>query len=308
LQQTRVNQGLPYYLNFVEKYPTVHHLARAAQTEVLKLWEGLGYYSRARNLHACAQMVVDQYGGEFPDHYTELLKLKGVGPYTAAAIASIAFAEPVPVIDGNVFRLISRLFGITEDISVPKTRKTFEEVLIQLIPSQRPGDFNQAVMEFGALVCTPQNPQCDRCVLRPYCHAYAEGLQSNLPVKKKKLKKRDRYFHYLVLELDGKLAMKKRDSGDVWQGLYDFLLIETQSTKMPPALLDGMKAQIKAVSPVYKHLLTHQNIFACFYHITLNSIPKVLMDKHDLHLYSMNEVVNLPKPKLVINYLHKADF
>ena len=221
LQQTRVTQGTPYYEKFIKAYPTVHNLAAASEQEVLKLWEGLGYYSRARNLHKAARQVSKEYGGTFPNSYIELLKLKGIGPYTAAAIASICFHEKVPAVDGNVFRLISRLFGIHENINKASTRKIFEKTIDLIMPSSAPGDFNQAMMEFGALICTPR-PRCENCDLQFNCISFKEKTQHILPIKKKKIKIKTRVLFYWIFTYQEKICLNKRIKGDIWEGLWDF--------------------------------------------------------------------------------------
>ena len=226
LQQTRVAQGLPYYLKFIEAYPTVQYLAAAPEDEVLRLWQGLGYYSRARNMHFTAKQVVQEYNGQFPSSYHELQKLKGVGSYTAAAVASFAFKEKVAVLDGNVFRVLSRVFGISDDIAAPASRKVFQQLADSLIPEQAPDTFNQAIMEFGAIQCTPVMPDCMFCPLQTSCFAFNRGLVQELPVKSKAKAVRPRFFHYLVFEWQGSYFMRKRLAGDIWQGLYDFYLYE----------------------------------------------------------------------------------
>ena len=222
LQQTRVNQGLPYYNKFINEYPSVHDLANAPEDEVMRLWQGLGYYSRARNLHECAKSIVNQYDGEFPSTYNELLKLKGVGKYTAAAIASFAFNQAVPVVDGNVFRVLARYFCVTDDIAQPKTFTKFFNIAKELIPEEQAASFNQAIMELGATICTPKKPACENCPLAQDCEARIHHKQSELPVKKKKIKIKHRYLYYLIWQEGGKLAMKKRGESDIWQGLFDF--------------------------------------------------------------------------------------
>ncbi|MHC2993664.1 adenine glycosylase, partial [Pontibacter sp. HJ8] len=237
LQQTRVKQGLPYYRSFADAYPTVQHLAAAPEDEVLRLWQGLGYYSRARNMHHTARQIVEEYGGVFPDNYETLLKLRGVGSYTAAAIASFAFREQVAVLDGNVFRVLARVFGLSDDIAVPASRKVFQQLANKLIPSDTPDIFNQAVMEFGAIQCTPVMPDCLFCPLQQSCFAFTHGLVQELPVKSKAKAARPRFFHYIVFELEGKYYLRKRLSGDIWEGLYDFYLYESDSKVLDKSLL-----------------------------------------------------------------------
>lgn len=228
LQQTRVNQGMDYYHRFVENYPTIQELAKAPEEDVLKLWQGLGYYSRARNLHYTAQYVVSNYGGKFPEEYSEILKLKGVGPYTAAAIASFAFKQPVATVDGNAFRLFARYFGIYDDIAKAKTRTLFQALGDEWIDKQNPDLFNHAVMDFGATVCKPQQPLCNDCVLQEGCFAYHNNEINNLPVKVKKIKIKHRYLHYLlIIDRKGDYYVNKRTTKGIWQGLYEFPLHES---------------------------------------------------------------------------------
>jgi A/G-specific adenine glycosylase len=229
LQQTRVVQGLPYYMKFTEHFPKVGDLAAASEEEVLKLWQGLGYYSRARNLHATARTIASKFGGHFPDTYQELLKLKGVGPYTAAAIASICYGLPHPVVDGNVYRVLSRYFGVELPINSPEGVRYFADLAMEVIDRERPGEYNQGLMEFGALQCVPQNPDCKACPLSGSCEAYARNLVSDLPKKLPKKKVRERIFNYFmpVDPLFRTLLVKRKGKG-IWQGLFEFPLIETE--------------------------------------------------------------------------------
>ncbi|MEM6830876.1 MAG: A/G-specific adenine glycosylase [Bacteroidota bacterium] len=307
LQQTRVEQGLPYYLRFVSSFPTVKDLASAPEANVLRLWQGLGYYSRARNLHATSKMVVDDYGGVFPTSYEEILKLKGVGPYTAAAIASICFDEPKPVVDGNVFRFASRYFLIEEDIAKNKTRKTFEKVLADQISVEQPGNFNQAMMDFGSTICSP-SPKCDQCIFNLECISRQKGIHLTLPVKSKKLKIRDRNFHYLVLHSKDRFLLKERKEKDIWYGLYDFLLLEGDYAD--ENVLQHISERVtedfvfEEKSARTKHILSHQRIYAVFYRIEVSdgSLENIRR-KTDASVYSKQEILNLPKPKLIVNYL-----
>ncbi|MEX0883309.1 MAG: A/G-specific adenine glycosylase, partial [Cyclobacteriaceae bacterium] len=229
LQQTRVAQGLPYFDLFLEKFPTIFDLAKAPESEVLRAWQGLGYYSRARNLHRCAQDIVSQYQGVFPDNYMELTKLTGIGTYTAAAIASFAYKEKIAVLDGNVFRVLSRFFGIKEDISSSKGKKSFQILANKIIPSEVPDTYNQAIMEFGALQCVPKNPDCACCPLQLGCWAYHHKMVSLLPLKNKKTKTRERYFIYFHIRCGDWTVINKREKKDIWNGLVDFPLKEVES-------------------------------------------------------------------------------
>lgn len=313
LQQTRVEQGLPYWERFMDAFPTVTAMAEASQEQILRLWQGLGYYSRARNLHAAARHIANDLNGVFPDTYATIIQLKGVGPYTAAAIASICFDEAKPVVDGNVYRFASRFFGIKNDISKSGTRKIFEEELQKEIPFEQPGDFNQAMMEYGATVCAPK-PLCDVCVFRADCHAYANDLQKMLPVKSGKLKVKNRYFNYIVFSYENLLFLKKRGAKDVWEGLFDFFLIEQEANeemvlKQVEKEFGLSSLSIKDISETYVHILSHQKIHARFYELNisqkdLNSIAQ----SGELKAYSVEEVLNLPKPKLIVNYLQRVGF
>lgn len=294
----------------MEAFPTISDLAIANEEKVLRLWQGLGYYSRARNLHATAKYVHLELGGVFPSTYEDIIKLKGVGPYTAAAIASICFNEPTPVVDGNVFRFVSRYFGIEKDIAKQSTRKYFEEVLRKHIDVKHPGNFNQGLMEFGATQCSPA-PKCERCVFQTGCAAFAEDLQQKLPVKSKKIKVRERRFHYLVFSNEGEFFLAERTGKDVWKGLYDFYLIE--GTYSEEEILITVKEKfliedfiISDISEPMNHILSHQKITATFYKIELdyNSTTQ-LSQKAALRAYSIEEVLNLPKPKLIVNYLER---
>lgn len=308
LQQTRIAQGLPYYEKFIQNYPDVFSLARAPQKQILRLWQGLGYYTRARNLHACAQVVVKEYGGVFPSTYHQLLTLPGIGSYTAAAIASIAFHEPVAVVDGNVFRVLARIWGIDQDINSPKTKEYFFLRANELIVHHPPDVFNQALMEFGALQCTPRNPDCLSCPVAKLCIANRHHLQHLLPVKIKKQKIRKRYFNYVLMEDAGRVLMRKRNVDDIWQGLYDFFLVETPKPVKPEqiAKLDKSMARLKiqTASHVYKHVLSHQLLMARFIHgqLPLNDMRKLKMNRN-LGSYSKKQIERLPKPVLVNQYL-----
>ncbi|NOS55973.1 MAG: A/G-specific adenine glycosylase, partial [Cyclobacteriaceae bacterium] len=305
LQQTRVAQGLPYYLRFVKSFPSITSLANATQQEVLKLWQGLGYYSRARNLHTCARVVAREQKGKFPDNYKDLLKLKGIGPYTAAAIASFAFKEPVAVVDGNVFRVLSRVFGMEADITTPKAKDLFTKKANELISKDRPDLFNQAMMEFGALQCVPQNPRCDECIFAKSCVARKHELQDVLPIKSKKIKVRNRYLYYFVLRHQNKMLMKKRGAKDIWQGLYDFYVIETKrSTRIGELLKTDsvLKGSTKVnESKIYKHILSHQKLIVRF--VEMKSPKTQILKSSELVWFTDREMAALPKPILIANYL-----
>ncbi|MFP4094851.1 MAG: A/G-specific adenine glycosylase [Cyclobacteriaceae bacterium] len=319
LQQTRVVQGLPYFMRFAEAFPTVYDLASASQQEVLRLWQGLGYYSRARNMHACARLIVEQHNGVFPLHYQELLQLKGVGPYTAAAIASFAYNETVAVLDGNVFRVLARVFGVEDDISSGQGQKRFQALAAQLVPEGKAGEYNQAIMEFGALQCTPQSPACLLCPLSEICYAFHHNAQKRLPVKIKKVKIRKRYFSYLLIRKDKQIYMKERGPGDIWQGLYDFHLLESRRAvddvddlpedELLSAIIEQANPQIE-VSDVYRHVLTHQQLQLRFFLIDVSKgrLADSLWAKNQLRPYTVDEVKELPKPILIDKYLSEVIF
>jgi A/G-specific adenine glycosylase len=314
LQQTRIAQGLPYYLKFVENFPDVKSLAQASEDKVLRLWQGLGYYSRARNLHTCAKRIETELSGQFPTSFQELKKLPGIGDYTAAAIASIAFRESVAVVDGNVFRVLARVFGIDKDIASSEGKAFFFSKANSLIPADQPDVFNQAVMEFGALHCTPQNPKCDTCTFTKSCVARLREMQSMLPVKTPKQKVRKRYFYYIVINYRGKLLMRKRKSGDIWNGLYDFMLIETRRPVKAEMLWKEEKSlkniPITKVSEIYKHILSHQHLITRFIQLNIATAEalKPLMKKEELKLYSKSQVEHLPKPILINRFLKESGF
>jgi A/G-specific adenine glycosylase len=304
LQQTRVVQGLPYYLKFIENYPTVFDLAAAPEQEVMRLWQGLGYYSRARSLHQTAQYIVKNLDGQFPNNYNDLLKLKGIGPYTAAAISSFAYNEPVAVVDGNVFRVLARVFGIETDIASNEGKKQFTALANELLDKKKPAAFNQAIMEFGAIQCQPIAPDCLLCPLQNDCMARLTGQIAKLPFKQKKIQVKARFFDYLVFRFDNKIALRQRTERDIWQQLFDFELIES-----PDNLIDSLDdlglnatlttATITAPTQVFVHILTHQRIKAQFWQIDLahqTDLPT------GLTLYSESEFENLPKPVLITNY------
>ena len=317
LQQTRVAQGLPYYLDFLASYPTVHDLAAAPEQEVLRHWQGLGYYSRARNMHHTAQQVVSEFGGQFPATYAGLRQLKGVGPYTAAAIASFAFDEAVAVLDGNVFRVLARVFGLHSDIAAPSSRKEFQALADQHLPPAEAAEFNQAIMEFGALQCTPAKPDCLFCPLQSSCWAFQHGQVALLPVKSKAKAARVRFFHYLVLRHGEQLYLKERLAGDIWQGLYDFALAETDSADLPAAEVlrhvaalggqpDTSRVAEDRPAPALRHVLSHQKLEARFHAVELAApLPEIALRDTGLRAYSVTEIEELPKPVLISNYLAK---
>ncbi len=267
LQQTRIAQGLGYYTNIINKYETIQDLAAGKESEVLKLWQGLGYYNRARNMHFTARYLVEKNRGHFPNTYEELIKLKGVGRYTAAAIASICFDEPIPVIDGNVYRVISRCFLI--DIPIPSNRAYhyFKGRLAELMDARRPGDFNQGVMELGALICIPKNPHCKQCPLRDHCAARRENRIAAYPFKAEKKRRSNRYFNFLLIRCDGELLMLRRNQKDIWAKLYTFPLIECKTPQAKRRLKEALQVEDIQLLGKTLHALTHQNLHIKFWSI-----------------------------------------
>lgn len=305
LQQTRVEQGLPYYNRFTESFPTIHDLANASEDEVLKLWEGLGYYSRARNLHATAKFVSQKLDGRFPDSHSSILSLKGVGPYTAAAIGSIAFRLPVAAVDGNVHRVLSRYFAIEKSIDDAIVKKEITEIAQSVLDESDPGNHNQAMMELGATVCTPKNPKCDTCPIQDSCIGRQKNVQLTLPIRTKKTKVRNRYFYYLVEEYAGTIAIQKRGDGDVWQGLHEFRLIEKERESQASNIVDELCAEFKviSVSEQFKHILSHQRIYAEFIHLQYKSKPE-----NERKWVSVDELSTFAFPRLITRYLDKYKF
>lgn len=313
LQQTRVEQGMSYYLKFASEFPTIKHLAKADNNKVMKLWQGLGYYSRARNLHAAAQMVTKDHNGKFPDQYEDILSLKGVGDYTAAAIASFAFNKSHAVVDGNVYRVLSRIFGIETPIDTTSGKKEFYKLANELIDKKHPGIHNQAVMEFGALQCKPVNPDCSVCPFNNNCYAFAKKMIPVLPVKEKKTKVRSRYFNYIVFNHKGTTAINKRTAKDIWINLHDFPLIETAKELNEEQLLASpewrkvigkAKYTIRSVSPSYKHILSHQKIFARFIELDCK-LPLYNMLPDEMLIIKESDIRKYAVPRLIENYLEK---
>ena len=301
LQQTRAAQGLPYYETFAKKFPTVHHLANANEKVVMKTWQGLGYYSRARNLHYTAKFISKNLKGKFPSDFEEIKKLKGVGDYTASAIASFAFNKPYAVVDGNVFRVLSRVFGIKTPIDSTEGKKEFAEKAKSLLDKKNPGTFNQAIMEFGALQCVPQNPDCNKCPLKKNCKAFEKNLVDVLPIKSKKTKVRNRHFNYLVIKQKEKILIRKRTEKDIWQNLHDFPLIETNkeiSKKELLQLASDKNISIHSVSSVFKHILSHQVIFAKFWE-TNSTYYK---EAQNMSYVNENQLNKFAFPRLIERY------
>ncbi|MFC5047986.1 A/G-specific adenine glycosylase [Aquimarina hainanensis] len=310
LQQTRVAQGLPYYLSFKSAFPTVFDLAAAPEEKVLKLWQGLGYYSRARNLHATAKYVADELGGTFPDSYASLLLLKGVGDYTASAIASICYDEAVPVVDGNVYRVLSRYLGVATPINTTQGVKEFKQLAKALLEVKEPATYNQAIMEFGALQCKPQSPDCTQCVLDSDCVALKEKKVGELPVKLKKQKIKKRYFSYLIIQTNEETILQQRTGKGIWQGLYEFPLVETsapisyEELKKASVFTELLGAQTYELS-LYKeeaviHKLSHQHLYTWFYVVQVQCLPLLSAPHQKVRL---SDVERYPVPILIGNFI-----
>lgn len=311
LQQTQVKQGLPYYNAFLTQFPSVFHLAKAKEADVLKLWQGLGYYSRARNLHATAKFVVDNLNGDFPNNYKDLLKLKGVGDYTASAIASICFNEVTAVVDGNVYRVLSRYFGIDTPINSSKGAKVFKLLAQELIDKKEPATFNQAIMEFGAIQCKPKNPDCASCPFQDSCVALQNNSVSDFPVKIKSAKAKKKHFNFLVfVSDDGKTILEKREGKGIWQNLYQFPLIETKVEANFNMILELVKQQnilknsafelILYNKDVIVHKLSHQHLHTKFWIVKITKGLKqgVLI----------TTIKNYAVPILIGNFIESFDF
>lgn len=311
MQQTQIKQGLPYYEAFVTNYPTVFDLANAQEQDILKLWQGLGYYSRARNLHASAKYVANELKGVFPLSYSGLIKLKGVGDYTASAIASICFDEPTAVVDGNVYRVLSRYFGIDTPINSTQGNKEFKKLATSLIDSKNPGDYNQALMEFGATQCKPKNPYCLVCPLKDSCVALQKGSIESLPVKLKKTKVTKKHFNFLVLiSSDKRTLFEKRSSKGIWLNLYQFPLIETTQElplanfKTHPKIISYFK-DIKFEYSLYNtkeliHKLSHQHLYTKFWIIEVDELPK--------RGIPISELKSYPTPIVIGNFIEEFNF
>jgi A/G-specific adenine glycosylase len=308
LQQTRVEQGLAYYNRFVKAFPGVNALAKAPEQAVFKLWEGLGYYSRCKNLIAAARYISKDLKGKFPDSYEEILQLKGVGPYTAAAIASFAFNLPHAVVDGNVFRVLSRFFGIATPIDSTGGKKEFTLLAQQLLDKERPGIYNQALMDFGATVCKPAQPACPACPLAGKCLAFAGDIAGELPVKNKKIVKKSRWLYYLLVSYKNRLYVRRRGAGDIWENLHEFVLVENDGPlttaalvkkKAFAAIFGNIPYTIQHTSQLYKQQLTHQTLQGRFISIRADEAP----DLPGYEAVSPAKMDKLAFPKFITHYL-----
>ena len=309
LQQTRVEQGLAYYQKFIQNYSTIQLLAAANDADVFKLWEGLGYYNRCKNLLITARYIANELGGIFPDSYNSLIQLKGIGSYTAAAIASFAYNLSYAVVDGNVFRVLARVFGIETPTDSSKGKQLFAQLANDVLDKANAGRYNQAIMDFGATVCKPFGPLCNTCVLAHLCKAYNEGKVNYLPIKVKTIQKKKRFFYYFIFELDSKILVHKRVANDIWQSLFEFYLVESpeqilwNETNVGTWLQQQLNISvvyIKSISTVLAQQLTHQQLKGQFIHIQLQNVPPMLQH------YQWCPISGLPQlafPKFINQYL-----
>lgn len=308
LQQTRVEQGLPYFHRFLEKYPDVKAFASADESEILKLWQGLGYYSRGRNMLKTARQVVNEFGGEFPVKYEQLIHLKGIGEYTAAAISSFSANQVKAVVDGNVFRVLARYFGIREPINSPNGKKLFQSVANDILNKESPGLHNQAMMEFGAILCKPKNPDCAVCPVRADCYAYNNNTIAELPQKLKKTKIRERFLNYIVVTEGSTVLMNKRDEKDIWANMYDFPLFEStrrlaaEEVLLLPEFKNyfGQNNPIINIYPIRKHVLTHQHLHTQFIHISNRPIK---LEQKWFYI-DVNILENIAMPKIIFIFIN----
>lgn len=310
LQQTRVAQAIEYYENFISTFPTIFDLALAPIDKVMKAWQGLGYYTRARNLHAAAKQIVADFGGEIPNTFDKLLTVKGLGQYSAAAVASFAFGQAVPAVDGNGYRILTRLFGIFASIDTAKGKKQLFDLANELMDPKQPALFNQGIIDFGAMVCTFRQPKCTQCIFARQCYAHANNLADKLPVRGKRNAPRNRYFAYLMILHKGYTFIKRREEHDIWQLLYEFPMIETpvpvdisklQQTEQWMQLVGTGTTEILSVSEPVKHQLSHQTIFATFVIVETNNMSYQL--KTNFQKVKLEQIDNYSVPQLINNYL-----
>ena len=312
LQQTRVEQGLAYYQKFVERYPTIQKLAAGSDKEIYKLWEGLGYYNRCKNLITTARHISENLNGVFPKEYAEIISLRGIGEYTASAIASFAYTLPFAVVDGNVFRVLSRVFGIKKAIDSSEGKKYFKEFASALLNKKRSAEYNQAIMDFGAVVCKPVNPVCTSCVFKKHCYAFQFGLIKKLPFKEKKIKIKTRWFYYLVLEYRNKVYIKQRTGDDIWKNLFEFVLIEMDnrtdvklilSLALKNKFISKRSFAVESISPEQSQQLSHQKIIGRFIRIKL----KKAYSFSGLQAVPKSRIAIYPFPKYINSFLLSQD-
>ncbi len=310
LQQTRVTQGMPYYLAFVKAFPKVEDLANASEDKVLKMWQGLGYYSRARNLHFTAKDIAGNYNGKFPNDHQKILKLKGVGAYTAAAITSFAFEMPYAVVDGNVIRVLSRVFGIDIPYDTTLGKKHFAELAQELLLVKNASTYNQAIMEFGAMQCKPKSPDCSNCPMQNFCVAYNKNTITELPVKSKKIKVKNRFLHFLMIEENGNVYLGKRKTG-IWNGLYEFPFLEFDERLLEGQVMKNEKwsdifkdsnSEVLSVSSEFIHVLSHQKIHAQFWHLKTDNVQL-----ENFELIAKKDLLNYPVSRLTEKYFQAID-
>jgi len=312
LQQTKVEQGLDYYNKYIKAFPTIHHLAKASEQKIFKLWEGLGYYRRCKNLISTAKLISKDFDGNFPDTYENIKSLKGVGPYTASAIASFAYNLPHAVVDGNVLRVLSRYFGISAPIDTTEGKKIYNQLAEALLYIKDPGLYNQAIMDFGAVICKPKAPLCNECVQKTECEAFRNNWVDQLPVKKKAVKQNTRWFNYFIIEYKSKVYIRKRTSKDIWSDLFEFALKETDRpleldpaslTKYAEELVGTCRLTISDISREYRQKLTHQTILGRF--VTFNIHEHSLL-LNDYNAVSMKELKKFPFPSLINTFLNEV--
>jgi A/G-specific adenine glycosylase len=310
LQQTRVAQGLDYYPRFLQSFPTVQSLAEASIDDVMRVWQGLGYYTRARNMCAAAKQVVNEYGGKFPDTYEGLRSLRGVGDYTASAIGAFAFNIPRPAVDGNVYRIWSRIFGVFTPIDTPGGQKELYQIAFEQLDQTRSAIFNQAIMDFGGTLCMPKNPPCGDCPVSDVCYAFRNNAVALLPAKSKKVKVTNRYFAYLMIRHKGDTFIRRRDGKDIWHSLYEFPLIETSGSTSLKALektpewkdmFGGIKPTVLHISPRLKHVLSHQHLYTQFYIVEVKTIPYFLST--NFIKVKAGKMGDYPTPRLIDGYM-----
>lgn len=306
LQQTQVVQGLNYYIKFTETFPTVVDLANAPEDKVMRLWQGLGYYSRARNLHAAAKFIKLNHKGKFPSSYKSIKELKGVGDYTAAAVSSFAFNLPHAVVDGNVYRVLARLFDINIPINSTQGKKEFQLLADELLNKKLPALHNSAIMEFGALWCRPQSPKCEECPLQAQCLAFQNKTVALLPVKDKKIKIKNRYLHYFIFNYKDSVYIQKRTEKDIWQNLYEFYLIETDKAEESSLVLKNKTLKsitqgftVNSINSAKKHILSHQHLYATFYELNITTPLK----SKNLIKIKRSDLANFGLPQLITKYL-----
>ncbi|MCI5058543.1 MAG: A/G-specific adenine glycosylase [Flavobacteriales bacterium] len=315
LQQTRVQQGWDYYIKFINEYPTIKDLAEAEQSHVLNNWQGLGYYSRARNLHNAAQQVMEEFNGKFPNTFKDLKKLKGVGDYTASAISSICFNEPQAVVDGNVYRVLSRIFGISNAIDLPESKKVFKELAQEQMDKKDPGTYNQAIMDFGAIQCKPKGPECTVCPFQDTCYAFRKNAVSTLPVKQKKIKVKERFLIYYVIHDKTNILVHQRNKKDIWNGLFEFHLNEknemTTFDKIRNEVnefitANNLKSPQIALSEWVQHKLTHQKLNIAFVNVQIHDCKELI--SKELKCVQITDLQNIGFPIVLWNYLVKNAF